>query len=504
MSTAPAKLQLVDQYGQPLKADPKKPAAQPFARYDAAQTDATNRKHWLAADSLGPVNANSASVRQLLRDRSRYETANNGYASGLIEGRANDTIGTGPRLQLSLPESWTDPDFRTRMASSPTAARDVELLFLNWAEAVGLPDKLWLMDRTESEAGEVFGVEVTNEELSPDGTAPTLDLRLYEPDQCSTPGWNASDPYSVDGIVFAKNGKPIEYHFLRFHPGDSLGVNVWGDYDRIPADRVYHLFSQKRPGQARGIPAMTAALPLYAIMRRFTLAALSSAEIAAMIAGVIETDLPADGLGAPTVESMDEIEFARNALLTLSAGQKAKAFTAAQPGPSYREFKSEIHTECGRSVGAPRNVSTGSSAEYNYSSGRLDHLPYQRGIKIRRDRYRRLVLDRLFRSWVREAALIPNFLPPDLPPVALWRWRWQWDGFQSIDPVKDTTANQIALESGQTTLERICAENGDDWEEVLEQQARELAKRRALGLPDPAAKPVPATQPAPQGAPANA
>ena len=35
------------------------------------------------------------------------------------------------------------------------------------------------------------------------------------------------------------------------------------------------------------------------------------------------------------------------------------------------------------------------------------------------------------------------------------------------------------------TLERVCGDNGDDWEDVLEQLAEEKAKRKALGLPEP-------------------
>ena len=37
-----------------------------------------------------------------------------------------------------------------------------------------------------------------------------------------------------------------------------------------------------------------------------------------------------------------------------------------------------------------------------------------------------------------------------------------------------------------STLEKECAEQGLDWEEVLEQRAAEQAKMRELGIPDPA------------------
>ena len=59
-----------------------------------------NRRHWANADGLSANAANSAEVRRTLRNRARYEVANNSYASGIVLTLANDVIGTGPRLQM--------------------------------------------------------------------------------------------------------------------------------------------------------------------------------------------------------------------------------------------------------------------------------------------------------------------------------------------------------------------------------------------------------------------
>ena len=70
------------------------------AKYDAAQTTPDNRRHWANADSLSPNAALTPQVRRTLRNRARYEVANNSYAKGIVLTLANDTIGTGPRLQM--------------------------------------------------------------------------------------------------------------------------------------------------------------------------------------------------------------------------------------------------------------------------------------------------------------------------------------------------------------------------------------------------------------------
>ena len=92
------------------------------ARYDAAQTTAENARHWAMADALSADGAASADVRRKLRERARYEVANNSYAKGIVLTIANDCIGTGPRLQLLTEDSDTN--------------NRVEEAFTRWAKAV--------------------------------------------------------------------------------------------------------------------------------------------------------------------------------------------------------------------------------------------------------------------------------------------------------------------------------------------------------------------------------
>ena len=40
--------------------------------------------------------------------------------------------------------------------------------------------------------------------------------------------------------------------------------------------------------------------------------------------------------------------------------------------------------------------------------------------------------------------------------------------------MKEANANSVALQTGQTTLQKICAARGEDWRELLEQRAREI------------------------------
>ena len=65
------------------------------SRYDAAQTTGDNSRHWANTDGLSPVAAHTEEVRRTLRNRARYETANNSYARGIVNTLANDVVGNG-------------------------------------------------------------------------------------------------------------------------------------------------------------------------------------------------------------------------------------------------------------------------------------------------------------------------------------------------------------------------------------------------------------------------
>ena len=58
--------------------------------------------------------------------------------------------------------------------------------------------------------------------------------------------------------------------------------------------------------------------------------------------------------------------------------------------------------------------------------------------------------------------------------------RWIAPGWSWIDPQKEVNANKIAMETGQDSVINICAKAGLDYKEVLEDQAKVLAYKKAL------------------------
>ncbi|MCR4412468.1 MAG: phage portal protein, partial [Thermoguttaceae bacterium] len=319
---------------------------------------------WAGADLLSADAAANAQVRRVLRSRARYEVANNSYARGIVLTLANDCVGTGPRLQM--------------LTDDAEANRLVEQQFDEWATAVGLPEKLRTMRIARAESGEAFAMLLSNPKID---SLVKLDLRLIEADQVATPELASpgASENAVDGIVFDSFGNPVEYHLLRSHPGDPRSGSL--EYERVPAAAMIHYFRADRPGQSRGVPEITPALPLFAHLRRYTLAVLAAAETAADFAAVLFTDAPANG-EAQEVEPMDLVELERRVATVLPGGWKLSQVHAEQPATGYGEFKKEILNEISRCLSIPYNVAACNSSGYNYASGRLDHQTYYKSIRV--------------------------------------------------------------------------------------------------------------------------
>ena len=451
----------------------KKPPSRTITgRFDAAQTTKDNFRHWSAADHLSADMEAAPEVRRTLRNRSRYEIANNSYAKGLVQMLANDTIGTGPRLQmLSGDEEFND---------------EVESAFAAWANAVRLSVKLRTMRMARCQDGEAFAVMATNPKVRHEVK---LDLMLVEADRISGDlNWREDDA-SVDGITFDTWGNPMDYRILKYHPGDVH--YMYGDEAiHVPAEYMLHIYRQDRPGLHRGVPELTAALPLFAQLRRYNLAVLSAAEAAADFAAILYTDAPPSG-EADEVEPMDAISLERNMMLTVPAGWKMGQLDPKQPAANHAEFVKIILSEIARCVCSTYGTLAGDFSGHNYASGRLDNQIYHKSILVDRNFWESEVLNRIFEVWFREYSLTVTSAGNEARHV------WYWDSFVHVDPLKESNSQKVRLENNTTTLAAECARDGRDYLSVLRQRAKEINLMRELGIPLPGEKSTEKEEPEP-------
>lgn len=443
-------------------------AQQLLARWDAAQTTDLNRNHWGASADQWDANSSARpQVRRTLRNRARAEAQNNGWLAGIQTRLANDVIGAnGPRLLLNC-----------GTAADQRKVGLIEDRLYDHMQAVDMPGKLRTARKTYVVDGDVFGLFQRNAALPADGVQ--LDWVLRETDQFSEimPRVEAD---VVDGIRFDRFGNPVEYWLLDQHPGSSwnLGGSLKGKW--IPARQVTHWAHTTRPGLQRGVGEVAPVLELFAILRRFTMATLTAAEVAASLAAILKTTMPAGGVGAeqPTWAS---IPIMRGMAMSAPDGWEPVQMKAEHPTSTFSEFERRILSQIGSALDMPYVVACMDASQSNYSSMRGDRLAYDRKIQSNRAAIERKILDPFVRLWLDEAALA-GLIPYGLPVRDKWAWSWAWDGFSHIDPLKEATAEQVALSGSATTLSDVCSRRGRDWRDVLTQKAAEAEFAKSLGL----------------------
>ncbi len=449
---------LVDQYGKPIAQEkPKRAISRGMLRaaYDAALDTPENRKHWRWADLNSASAANSIEVRKKLRSRARYECLEaNSFAKGICLTLANDTIATGPSLQCNLPDK--------------AANTQIETAWRQWCKATKLASKLRTARLSKTIDGEIFLLKTTNRRLA---TPVQLDVQLVEADQIATPGFFEGMPNQVDGIEF-EDGQPINYHMLEGHPGDVWPQRAWSKKDIAPED-IIHMFRCERPGMVRGIPEVTPALPLFAMLRRYTLATILAAEIAADFAAVLKTAATMiEDEDLDEVDPFSNVAIDRGLMTALPRGYEMQQFKAEQPTTTYEVFRNAILGEIARCVHMPANKARADSSGYNYSSGRLDHQTYYEAIAIERSDWEIECLDRVFSWWLDEALMLTDYLP-DLDPMYELPHSWRWPPNRDVDPSELATTNALLIEKGLKTRRQYWSEQNLDPDYMETEVSRE-------------------------------
>lgn len=420
------------------------------ARFDAAQTTDENSRHWVNADYLGPNAALNPAIRKKIVSRARYEWENNTYCRGMVRTLANDTIGTGPSLQV--------------VDATRDEAVWIENALWDWFLAAKIPEKLRTMRQAKCRDGETLAEFRTNPRLR---SPVKLDLVPFETDLLAGSIATLGSGSLLDGLILDDFGNVIAYRILKDHPGDGLNLAYANDADLIRAENIIHLFNADRPGQLRGCPEITPALPLYAQLRRYTLAVIRCAESAALPSWMIETT----GSSDVEPEPFDTIETERGMGLTLPKGSTMSQLKAEQPTSTYPQFKREIIAEIARCLGMPYNVAAGDSSSYNYSSGRLDHRTYYKAIRVERSYFETSALDPILAKWWQEASMIEGLLPPRFFRQPVPRHEWRWDGDEHVDPTKEADAAVTRMTSGLTSMVDEVSRLGGDISVVHQKNA---------------------------------
>lgn len=298
------------------------------------------------------------------------------------------------------------------------------------------------------------------------------------------------------GVERNAYGRPIAYWFLNQHPGDDVVSVPVLRHRRVEADRILHryLVEELRPDTARGVPWIFAALRRMSMLSGYEEAALVAARQGASSMGFYKRPAAeptpmnhqADGTPVATEEDAEGnlIHEAEPGVFgVLPAGWDFTTYDPAYPNDAMDGFVK----------GMLRAFSSGVGLTYNTMASDLEGVSLsamRHGANQDRDTYESL------QQWFREHMGVPMFEPwlslglglgqiGRLPPDAYDRLnepRFIARPFRSPDPQKDVAAAAQAVALATKSRTRICAENGEDFDEILEELAHEEARARELGV----------------------
>jgi lambda family phage portal protein len=458
--------------------------------------------------SPGSADADLLPELDILTPRSRDLARNSGLAGGYLQTSKDNIIGHQLRLMAT-------PDYKLLGKTKEWArewALNTEAEFRTWAETTECDAAntltFWGKARLALGAALMNGDHITLPIWKPRaGARWATRLQGIESDRLSTPHGRSADPLVRGGVEIDRDGEPVAYWIRRNHPGDyGFALTDIDRWERIPAftpwgrRRVIHLHDKDRDGQNRGAPIFTKVLREFRVSSEYVGHELHAAAANALIVALLESDLPQDqiaelfGTDEQTAGSYWKTvseRFHRKKLesgifMNLPIGTKLSGFNPARPNVAFGDFIAHICRYLAAGLNIPYELLLKDFSQTNYSSARAALLEAWRYFHSSRRHFKDLYLDPIYDLWLEEAINLGRVDAPDYYQnrYAYRRCRWIFAGRGWVDPVKESQAAQIRMEAGLSTLEAECAEQGLDWEEVLEQQAVEQSRRKELGLPD--------------------
>lgn len=454
----------------------------------------------------------SARIHDLVR--------NDGWAASGVQRNLDSVIGAQFRLSHR-------PDWRALGISAEDAAAVSRAVEAKWREYSEDPDAFCDAARHCDMIG-LFGQAYRHELL--DGEALALPLwmparggkwatafQIIDPARLSNPN-DAPDRDDLrGGVETDRYGAADAYHIRAGHPGDWWGL-LGGDrwrWERVPRftpegrRRVIHYFDREGAGQTRGVSRLTPIVKKLRMLGRYDEVELQAAVANAVLAAFIESPYDHEQLiEAVQSGSLDPYQNARAdyyndparrqvlaasgmQITSVFPGEEVRFPAAARPNTAFAGFQSASLRNIAGAFDLSYEQFAGDWSQVNYSSARAALLEVWRGLSARRARFGKGFAGQTFALWFEEEfergeLPIPSGAPGFYEARTAWlRHRWLGPGRGWVDPTKEAQGSQMRMDAMLSTLEQECAEQGLDYEEVLEQRKIEYDLLKSLGLPEP-------------------
>lgn len=447
------------------------PFSKPKRKYEAASRSPRNQ-FWHTTS--GSANAEISDSLQMVRDRSRDLVRNNPFAARAMQSISTNTVGKGIQTQLRGVDQ-----------------KKVDQANAEWK--VWTQSKLFDFDgrydifgfqrmemRAVPESGEVLIRRVINRKLDF-----PVQYQILESDFLDTgKESNLNNGNSiVDGVEVTKSGQIVAYWVFESHPGDTNSISFLAPTDskRIPADQIFSIFKQDRPGQLRGMPWLAPVMIRLRDLDEYENAQIVRQKIAACFTAFVH-DISADvgsydAEGPPPYYADEQLgeKVQPGQIEFLPTGKDVK-FSSPPEVTNYDQFTKNVLRSIAAGLGISYEVLTGDLSQVNFSSARLGWIEFQRNLEVwRKEIVIAQFLDRVVQDFKDFSALrgrdYSDLFAVHTPPRR-----------EMIDPSKEISASKDAIRAGLSSWTEELQAYGKDPEEHFNQLAKDKALIDRLGL----------------------
>lgn len=349
-------------------------------------------------------------------------------------------------------------------------------------------------------------------------------VQLIDSDRLSNPQLRFDTHAMRGGVEIDEDGAAVAYHIRRAHAGDWFSAVDSLTWDRIPRETpwgrpvVIHDFDTDRAGRHRGGAGVLApVLQRLKMLAKYDGAELDSAIINAIFAAYIESPFDQQ-LVQEALDDGEHLNYyqqqrvdfhkGQNFILgnarvpIMFPGEKINTVRAERPGSNFPSFEKAVLRNVSAGTGLSAQQISNDWSDVNYSSARGALLEAWKTIDRRRDEFtfnsaqpvRNCVLEEIHAF---EDLPLPKGAPDFVECRAAYsRCRWLGAPRGWIDPTSEAQASILRMDGALSTLEDECAQQGLDFEEVLEQRRYEIELFKEYDIPLPewsGQQPVPAS-----------
>lgn len=436
----------------------------------------------LTADWVATNTSADSELRMSLRTlrfRSRQLIRDNDYAKSAIRNIRNNVIGQGIAFQGQVMMRRGDRlDEKTNNAIEKEWAKWGRKKSCHVAGMLSFRDIQRMVITAVAESGEVL-VRMIRQPFG--GSKIPFSLEIIESDQL-VDEWNGRSDNGNEvrmGVEVDEWQRPVAYWLYPKHPGDYqfTGVPQSNRYIRVPANEILHMGVPERVGQTRFVPWFHTAIKRLNNLGGYEEAEIIAARATAAVMGFIQSPEGNDAINDDGVQDGERVyDFEPGTIKELQSGETFAGFNPSRPNAQMDPFMRLMLRGVAAGVGQSYESLSRDYSQSNYSSSRLALIDDRDNWRVLQSWMIESFLQEIYEAWLEMAVLsgVLNLPVYETNPDIYNTVRWMPRGWESVDPLKEATANRINVRAGFKTASSVISEGGGDYEDVYRQRRREL------------------------------